>query len=458
VSAMPFSFRVPAGVLALLLLAACDNPARPDPDPEPKPTVPAAPADALAVLNCTAQVRTLTVICKPYDPATDTEGGAEVNARLASAGASYDAQAGVFSVNLTVQNLRVERMGTADGPTVAGVHVHFLAGPWASNGKVQVRNAEGSGPAGQPYYRWPQVLALDAVSQPRRLEFSVPSVVQSFKFWVYVQAPLLPVVVFDRVTEANRDIWRVALDGSDLVRLTTHGGEERDPTAGGRTVVFTTFRHGGRAELYSVPLAGGAETRLTTTNVHEAQPALTRDGTRLAYTSDAGGISKVWTANANASGAARATPATFGEGAPETAPAWRPGGNRLTLVALVGETADLFDLAAGGAPALLLPGNSASEVDPAWSADGTHVAYASGAAGSPDIYMMRVADGVVTRLTTGGQTEAYPTWTTDGRIVYLEFLAGGGTRLRWLDPDVPGSGGEIAAPGGTANRPHAVPF
>ncbi|HEU0301054.1 MAG TPA: hypothetical protein VFR37_16440 [Longimicrobium sp.] len=421
--------------------------------------MPAAPADALAVLSCTAQVQTVAVSCRPYDPATDTEGGAEVNARLASASASYDRSAGVFAVDMTVQNLRVERMGTSDGPTVAGVHVHFLAGPWSPDAQVQVRNAEGSGPAGQPYYRWPQALALDAVSQPRRLEFSVPSAVQSFKFWVYVQAPLLPVVVFDRVFADNRDIWRVALDGGDLVRLTTHMGDDRDPTAGGRTVVFATFRHGGSAELYSLPLAGGTETRLTTTGSNEGQPALSRDGTRLAYTSNVAGISKVWTASSSGGGAARATPDAFGGNwAPETGPAWGPRADRLALVAMMESTADLFDFTLSGAPAQLLPANAASEVDPAWSADGTRVAYASTVAGSGDIYVVRVADGVVTRLTTGAGTEAYPTWTTDGRIVYLEFPPEGGTQLRWLDPGVPGSGGVIAVPGGTANRPHAVPF
>ncbi|HEX2081451.1 MAG TPA: hypothetical protein VHG08_27355 [Longimicrobium sp.] len=456
---MPFLSRVPAGVLTLLLLAACDNPARPDPDPEPKPTVPAAPGDALAVLSCTAQVRTSAVSCKPYDPATDTEGGAEVNARLASAGASYDGQAGVFSVDMTVQNLRVERMGTTDGPTVAGVHVHFLAGPWAPNGKVAVRNAEGSGPAGQPYYRWPQVLALDAVSQPRRLEFTVPSGVQTFQFWVYVQAPLLPVVVFDRVAENNRDIWRVALDGSDLVRLTTHATDDRDPTAGGGTVVFTTFRHN-RPELYALPLVGGAELRLTSTTASEGEPALTRDGTWLAYTSDAGvGLPKVWTVKTGGGNATRAIPSTTDSGVePEAAPAWHPSGGRLALVATLRGTADVFDLGLGGAPTLLQGGNSTAEVDPTWSPDGAYVAYTSNATGSGDIYTVRVADGAVTRLTFGAQAEAYPTWTTDGRIVYLEILATGERQIRWLDPGVPGRGGVIPVPGGTASRPHAVPF
>lgn len=455
---MPFLSRVPAGVLALLLLAACDNPARPDPDPVPKPTVPAAPAEALAVLSCTAQVRTGAVSCKPYDPATGTEGGAEVNARLAGAGGSYDRGAGVFSVNLTVQNLRVERMGTADGPTVAGVHVHFLAGPWSAEDRVELRNPDGSGSTGQPYYRWAEVVALNGVSQPRRLEFTASSAVQTIQFWVYVQTPLLPVVVFDRVTENNRDVWRVALDGSDLVRLTTNAGDDRDPTAGGGTVVFTTFRHN-RPELYALPLAGGAERRLTSTTASEGEPALSRDGRWLAYTSDAGGgIPKVWTVKTDSTNATRAIPPNAESAVdPEAAPAWHPAGGRLALVATMEGSADVFDLGLGGAPALLQGGSSTAELDPAWSPDGAYVAYSSDVTGSGDVYMVRVADGAVTRLTFGAASEDYPTWTPDGRIVYLEFGAAG-TQLRWLDPRVPGSGGVIPVPGGTADRPHAVPF
>jgi Tol biopolymer transport system component len=251
-------------------------------------------------------------------------------------------------------------------------------------------------------------------------------------------------------------VWRVALDGSDPVRLTSHAGDDRNPTAAKGKVVFASFRNG-RSDLYSVPLAGGSETRLTATSLYsESDPALSWDGTRLAYTTDASiGVAKVWTANADGTGAARATPAGFGsEAEPEAAPVWWPFGGRLALVGTDKGSADVYDLALGGVPALRAGGTTA-EVDPAWSPDGTRLVYTSNVTGSGDLYMLRLSDGRVTRLTSGAQAESYATWTPNGRIVYLAFLPGGATELRWMNPDVAGSGRAIPV-SGAPSRPHAV--
>lgn len=455
--------RAPAGVFALLLLGACD--AMPS---APEPRLPAPPVDALAVLDCTAQLDPAAVACAPYDAAAEVRanriiGGQNVNVRLSSTGFSYDGADSIFSFDVTVQNLLLQRMGTDDGVDTAGIDVFFYGGPVAAGGTVEVHNPDGTGfftSAGQPYFHWDEVLSLDSVSQPKRWEFKVPPTVASFRFYLYVRTPLLPVVLFDRSVGGNRDVWRVALDGADLVRMTTSVSDDRDATAGGGTMVFTTFRHG-KSDLYARPLKGGAETRLTSTaSVSEAEPALTPDGTRLAYTSDVDiGVSKVWTANADGTGAARATPTDFGsDGEPEAGPGWHPLGGRLAFVATLSGSADVYDMTLGGTPSLL-QGGSLAEVDPAWSPDGAYVAYASNVTGAGDIYMVRVSDGAVTRLTSGATAEIYPTWTSDGRIVYLELLSGGAAQIRWLDPLVPGSGGVVPVTGGgTPTRPFAVPF
>jgi WD40-like Beta Propeller Repeat len=451
--------RRPLGALfALSLLAACSDAL---PSGPAVPGLPAPPTDALAVLNCTAQVSPASVTCAPATPATGGAqatifGGQGVNVRLT---ASNFATAGTYSFDVTLQNLLPNPIGAADPGTVSGVNVFFYSGPASSSGSVDVYQPDGEDVflAGTtPYYHWDEVLPRNEVSQSKRWQFTVSPTVQSFQFQVYVQAELMPLVVFDLASGGNRDIYRVAMNGSDLLRLTTNAGDDRNPTASRSSVVFATFRHG-KSELYSVPLAGGTETRLTTTAASEGDPALSIDGLRLAYTSDAAiGVSKVWTANPDGTGAAAATPASFGpDGAPEASPAWAPAGSRLALVATGSGSADVYDFTLGGSPSLLAGGTTA-EVDPAWSPDGTRLVYTSNVTGAGDLYMLRLSDNQVTRLTSGATAESYGTWTSNGRIVYLVFLAGGATELRWLNPDVPGSGGTIAVTG-APNRPHAVP-
>jgi dipeptidyl aminopeptidase/acylaminoacyl peptidase len=268
-----------------------------------------------------------------------------------------------------------------------------------------------------------------------------------------VAAP--PSVVFDMSVGSNRDIYRVALDGGDLVRLTQAASDERDATAGGGTVVYVTSRHGS-GELYSVPRDGGAETRVTNTTRTESAPALSPEGDRLAYASDATGVIKVFTATASNGGAAQAAPGFGFGGSPETSPSWAPTGGRLAFVGTADGTADIYQLTPGGQPQLLA-GGAQAEVDPAWSLDGAYVAFTSTREGDPALFMVRVADGVVTRLTDRAGTEAEPTWTRDGRLVYTEFLAGSQTRLVWIDPAAPQTVNVIPVQGGFPRRPSAIP-
>jgi Tol biopolymer transport system component len=260
-----------------------------------------------------------------------------------------------------------------------------------------------------------------------------------------------PSVVFDMASGGNRDIYRVALDGGDFMRLTTDVADERDASAGGGTVVFVTFRHG-NGELYSVPLAGGTETRVTNSTRSESAPALSADGQRLAYATDPSGVAKLWTALSSGAGAAQAAPNFGFGGSPETSPSWAPTGNRLAFVGTATGTADIYQLTPGGEPQMVV-GGPAAEVDPAWSPDDKWVAFASTREGDAAIFLVRLSDGTVTRLSSRAGVEAEPSWTKDGRLVYTEFTGTDQTRLVWIDPAAPQTVNPIPIEGGFPRRP-----
>ncbi len=60
------------------------------------------------------------------------------------------------------------------------------------------------------------------------------------------------------------DLWIVARDGGEAVRLTSHPGTETDPvfSADGSTIAFTG-EYDGNADVFVVPASGGVPTRLT---------------------------------------------------------------------------------------------------------------------------------------------------------------------------------------------------
>lgn len=269
-----------------------------------------------------------------------------------------------------------------------------------------------------------------------------------------IEVAVPPTIVFELLRDGARDIYRAALDGGDMVRLTSGTSDNREPTVAGDRVVFVSYRNG-NGELYAVPLTGGTETRLTQTSAHEAEPALSRDGKRLAYTSTVTGVPKLWTANSDAKSGVRAT-SNFGfAGSIEAGPSWSPNGDRLVFVSTTQGSADLFIYTTAIGVITPLVATPAPEVEPAWSKDGAWVAFASARNGQTDLYRVRVATGEVEQLTNRAETDARPAWLADGRIVYIARVDGA-TQLRWLDPSDPAKVHEIPIGAGTLGRVAAV--
>jgi len=216
-------------------------------------------------------------------------------------------------------------------------------------------------------------------------------------------APLAPAppIVFDWSLNGTRSIYRAGLDASDTVRLSAGAADDEHPSERSGLVVFTSYRTG-RAELYSVPAGGGAPTQLTTASANETDPALSPDGTKIAYVSDVSGVTKLWLCAADGSGQEPLTSGFGFAGSIEASPSWAPDGQRIVFVSTANGSANLFVLTLGGGlPTPLVTGPSAN-VEPAWNPDGTIVAFASNRStgGSTNIFTVDVTTQVVAQVTS----------------------------------------------------------
>lgn len=195
------SLRRPASaVLLALVLAACQEPTGTRP-----PLQPDAPAGAVAHIRCTVEVHPGTLSCAPAEPAVPGEvragmltvGRQHQFVRLANTGNTYDADTGIFSITVTVQNLLAAAFGTADGSTASplGVRVFFFTGPTPP---VTVANADGTGiftGPDQPYFQYSSLggdgmLDPGEISEGKVWRFSTGGAA-SFSFSVYVQAEVI---------------------------------------------------------------------------------------------------------------------------------------------------------------------------------------------------------------------------------------------------------------------------
>jgi len=106
-------------------------------------------------------------------------------------------------------------------------------------------------------------------------------------------------------------------DGSNIFVVPSAGGEARrvTPTGpsywhgwspDGQTLVYCGIRDG-NGDVYSIPVAGGAERRLTTSAGLDDGPEYTADGGKIYFHSERNGAPKIWRMNPDGSGQEQVT-------------------------------------------------------------------------------------------------------------------------------------------------------
>jgi Tol biopolymer transport system component len=229
--------------------------------------------------------------------------------------------------------------------------------------------------------------------------------------------------------------------------LTTDDESDLEPawSADGRFVYFSSFRQGTIA-LWRVPKKGGTPTRVTLGAGPERQPSLSRDGTRLVYST--------FLTNNNLVVLSLLTGAEFGEVGGErmeVSPAFAPDGSAVAFSSnQLGGRFDLWiqPLTVEGRPtgaSRRVTDHPGSVTHPSFSPDGGWIAYQRTVDGQRDIWITPVSGGTPTRFTDDPAPDFLPEWSPDGR--QIAFVSErDGTQHVWLAPVADGR------PAGAARR------
>ena len=192
-------------------------------------------------------------------------------------------------------------------------------------------------------------------------------------------------IVFQSYRDGNFHLWSIHPDGSGLRQLTTGRFDHREPhfTPDGRAVVFSSDRGGsGTYGIHRLTLATGAIVALTDEPTEEAEPAVSPDGNKVAFTVDSSSIVEL-----DLTTGERRTAVPAKTGSSVYGPAYSPSG-QLAYVRLGGPTSDLMigDQA-------VTSGKDVFAVPPSW-------------ASADDIFY--TADGLVTKYQVGGAHTVVP--------------------------------------------------
>ncbi|HEX2079554.1 MAG TPA: Ig-like domain-containing protein [Longimicrobium sp.] len=184
--------RIPAFVLLLLSGAACQD-GDPVGPPDWEPTV------QLAQLECTVTVAGGEMKCASLAPGVGDGDGLIVGGqgtRVFLQATNHASGAGTFSIDVTVENLIPQALGTTDGVNkhADAVRIFFYEEPTAADGSglpVAVANHHGTDiftTSGQKYFKYDQILLRNQTSEPVNWQFTVAPGLASFRFSVLVAA------------------------------------------------------------------------------------------------------------------------------------------------------------------------------------------------------------------------------------------------------------------------------
>jgi TolB protein len=224
-------------------------------------------------------------------------------------------------------------------------------------------------------------------------------------------------------------IWLMRADGSGRHAISPRTVYEDDPALSrdGRRVAFNR-----RGDIYVMNVDGSQVRRLTFSPATEGAAAWSPDGRWIAYSSYHSGHSSIWKMLANGGAKTRLTP-------PGTVdvPAWSPDGRR---IAYAGPGGRLWVMNADGSgPHALTHTASGTGVDwaPSWSPDGRRLAYESDVATGPrdltsEIWVIGSDGAHPVRLTHNQLNDTRPVWSPDGSwLVFSSPLPHPGTTHLW---------------------------
>jgi TolB protein len=235
----------------------------------------------------------------------------------------------------------------------------------------------------------------------------------------------------DRSGRGTKEIWSMDPDGANQTQLTFYKSISTMPAVSpdGTKIAFTSFAKGTpQIMIHSLT----TKNRLNFFN----QPAslnatadFSPDGTRLVYASSATGVAQIYSANLDGSSLRRISTTRAIEVEPKINPR-----NPSDIVFVSGRSGlpQIYKMNMDGADVTRLTDGNGEAVNPSWHPDGQHIAFAWTKGFDPgnyNIFVMDVASRETVQLTHGSGRNENPSWAPDGRHLVFTSTRGGSSQI-----------------------------
>jgi Tol biopolymer transport system component len=230
-----------------------------------------------------------------------------------------------------------------------------------------------------------------------------------------------------------RTFWRGKLSGGREPDALPELGQlpmAMDLSRDGRKLVFSKQNYDSNVWRIDLDAAGGKEIRrerILASTQWDENPALSPDGTTLAFESNRGGFPEIWLASVDGSDARPLTAL----GTLAASPLWSPDGSQIAFQGSRNGKSEVFVVPAnGGAPREPAP-DSAEAIQPVWSPDGKWLYFCSLRTGSREIWRVPAQGGQASQVTRHGGFDL--AFSPDGSWIYYSRERASSTSI-WRMP------------------------
>jgi TolB protein len=238
-------------------------------------------------------------------------------------------------------------------------------------------------------------------------------------------------IIFVSNRTGNKEIWSMEADGSNQKAITDFKSISIMPavSADGSKIAFTSYARGNPAIfIFSVDPVRRLPFYNQVASMN-ATPDFTPDGKQIVYASTASGWAQIYVADMDGGNLRRISSTRAIEVEPKINP---KTGSEMAFVSGRSGPQQIYRMNMDGADVERLTPGEGEASNPSWHPDGQLLAYAwtrGYATGNFNIFVMDVATRNYTQLTHGQGRNENPSWAPDGRHIAFMSTRGGSPQI-----------------------------
>lgn len=231
-----------------------------------------------------------------------------------------------------------------------------------------------------------------------------------------------------------RELFIMDYDGYSPRQITADGFLNLTPqwSPDRKFLVFTSYQSRTRQNIEIVDLTTGRRSPLVSLAGLNITPALSPDGTKLAFATSQDGNSEIYTMDIQTKALQRLTVHSAGD----LSPSWSPTGKEIAFTSDRGGGPQVYLMSADGSNVRRLTFDGDYNAAPVWSPRGNWIAYVCRSEQRQYKICLISPDGQKRmQITSGASIDDSPSWSPDGRHLVFSSTSGGKTHIFMINSD-----------------------